>query len=148
MIDLITNSSTEIFVDCADSVKPAKELLAEFLKLTGTDKTVDEVFEVTLEEDQYNLESWFDYYFEEDSEVYDEYKDKYKLDDEDYDTRQNNLKALVADYKAGKCDDIEIDSYHIQKNLIIRTKEEKFANIPELLDKFLNSPDHYEYCTG
>ena len=77
---MITNSSTEIFVDCQGSVKPAKDLLQELLKLQGSDKSVNEVFEVTLEEDGYNIETWFDYQFEwEDKEIYEKYNKEYDL---------------------------------------------------------------------
>jgi len=148
LIDLITNSSTEIFVDCSGSVQPAKDLLTEFLKVSGSDKTCDEVFEVTLEQDHYNIETWFDYQFKWDSDegVYEKYNNEYDLEGSgDYKKGQENQKRLVEDYKAGKCPDIKIDSYHIQKHLVVTSKDDKYTHLLELLKKFLHSPEHYEY---
>ncbi len=62
-IDLITNSSTEIFVNAENSVEPCKELVDEILKLQGSDKTCDDIFSLKLvkpewpdEEGAYDLE--------------------------------------------------------------------------------------------
>lgn len=61
-IDLITNSSTEFYTNCESSLEPCKELVNEMLKLQGSDKTCDEIFELKLvtpewpEEDVYDLE--------------------------------------------------------------------------------------------
>ena len=150
LIDLITNSSTEIFVDCKASVQPAKDLLQELLKLQGSDKNVDEVFEVTLEENGHNIESYIEYYLEDDNEeTFLRLKEEYKFNDStlEYKDRQKELDRLVEDYKAGKVE-IDIDSYHVQKYLKVISKDEKYNHLLELLDKFLHSPDHYEYSTG
>lgn len=49
IVDLITNSSTEIFVSFKkDSVKVIKDLIQEIIKSTGSDKKVDDLFTVTL----------------------------------------------------------------------------------------------------
>lgn len=54
IVDVITNSSTVIFT-YQNSVKEAKELVAEVLRLAGEDKTPDDVFYygVFCEDDQY-----------------------------------------------------------------------------------------------
>ena len=49
VVDLITNSSTEMFADFRNSVEPCKELINEMFKACGIDKTCDEVFEIYLE---------------------------------------------------------------------------------------------------
>jgi len=49
VIDLITNSSTEIFVDFSNSIKPVKELVNEFLKVQESDKTCDDIFDIRIE---------------------------------------------------------------------------------------------------
>lgn len=47
IIALITNSSTEIFTSASDNgVKYVKELIENILKAAGSEKTVDELFEV------------------------------------------------------------------------------------------------------
>ena len=47
-IDVITNSSTEIFIDYSRSIKPCKEMINEMLKTFGVEQTCDDIFEVTL----------------------------------------------------------------------------------------------------
>ena len=48
VIDLITNSSTEMFMDFSGSIEPIKDLVNEFLKINGSDKTCDDVFNMTI----------------------------------------------------------------------------------------------------
>ncbi|MEK0337391.1 MAG: hypothetical protein QQN41_08160, partial [Nitrosopumilus sp.] len=147
IIDLLTNSSTEIFVNCEESVEPAKELLTELLKLNGSDKTCDEVFEVTLKEDECNIETYFERYFQYDNEEeYEDIKEIYDLEEGSYDDQQKKLKNLIRDYVDGKLN-VKIDPYRIQKLLVITSKDEKYNHLIKLLDKFLNSPEHYEYST-
>jgi len=147
MIDLITNSSTEIFVDCTGSVQPAKDLLQELLKLNGSDKTVDEVFDVTLEVDRYNLEIYIEYNLEDDDDEWERLTKEYKIHEGKYEDTQKELKRLVQDYLDGKVE-IDIDSYHVQKFLKVTSKDKKYNHLLKLLDKFLNSPHYYEYNTG
>lgn len=146
LIDLITNSSTEIFVDCTNSVQPAKDLLQELLELNGSDKKVDEVFDVTLEEDYNNLSDYIEYYLEED-EAYDTIIENYKINEGEYSDREKEIDKLIKDYQAGKVD-LNIDSYHVQKHLVVTSKDEKYNHLLKLLNKFLNSPKHYEYSNG
>ena len=70
VIDLITNSSTEMFMDFSDSIEPIKELVNEFLK--GEGKTCDDVFNLTI------IPSWA----EDDKAEWEEYKDKWINDGE------------------------------------------------------------------
>ena len=62
VIDLITNSSTEMFVDYSGSIEPVKELVNEFLKAEGSTLHCDDIFEIKLI-DTYTDEEW-----DEDSE--------------------------------------------------------------------------------
>ena len=49
VIDVITNSSTEIFTDFSNSVEPCKELINEMLKTFGVeDLTSDDIFDITV----------------------------------------------------------------------------------------------------
>ena len=52
VIDIITNSSMEIFCDSSSSVQPCKDLVNEFLSQMGSDKTCDDIFNITLEHDE------------------------------------------------------------------------------------------------
>jgi len=47
-IGLITNSSTEFFVDHSDSLEPCKDMLAEILSLMGSNAKVDDIFDVSI----------------------------------------------------------------------------------------------------
>ena len=48
-VDLITNSSSEIFVSAdANTVKAVKKLIDNILKASGSDKTADDLFEISL----------------------------------------------------------------------------------------------------
>ena len=66
-IDLITNSSTEMFMDFSGSIGPIKELINELLKSSG--KTCDEVFKISIRPDwwgdgtpeDWGLETWDDW---------------------------------------------------------------------------------------
>jgi len=49
-IDVITNSSTEIFVSAAsNSVEGIRDILQEIITLGGGDKKVEEIFDITLQ---------------------------------------------------------------------------------------------------
>ena len=48
-IDLITNSSTEMFADYSNSVEPLKAMINEMFKVCGVEKTCDEVFVIELD---------------------------------------------------------------------------------------------------
>jgi hypothetical protein len=47
-VDLITNSSTEMYIDYSGSVEPCKEMINGIFKTFGVEKTCDEVFDITL----------------------------------------------------------------------------------------------------
>jgi hypothetical protein len=49
MVDLITNSSTEIFISANDNAEEnVKKILQKILDVTGSTKKVDDVFEVKV----------------------------------------------------------------------------------------------------
>jgi hypothetical protein len=47
-VNLITNSSTEIYTYQSSSVEPLKELVNEMLKVFDSDKTFDDIFSVEV----------------------------------------------------------------------------------------------------
>ena len=81
LIDLITNSSTEIFVHSSASIEPAKAILNELLKLSGSQETCDDVFEISLEYSEY--ETYEDDEEDDDNEV-NENDEKETYDTESY----------------------------------------------------------------
>ncbi|MFA5154170.1 MAG: hypothetical protein WC554_16590 [Clostridia bacterium] len=52
IIDLITNSSTEIYTYSSGSVAACKEMIDEFFKVTGVNKTCDDVFELSVDTEE------------------------------------------------------------------------------------------------
>ena len=136
VIDLITNSSTEIFVDCTNSIEPTKELLQEFLKLNGSDLSVDDVFDISIEKDENDILTYFEYCLEYNHEdIYHEYQ----LNTGSWEERHEKIKKLFEEYQKGNLD-IEIIG-DVRKYLKIKVKDEKYSNFINLLDKFLYSPD-------
>jgi len=146
VIDLITNSSTEIFINCKDSIEPTKELLNEFLKLIGSDKTCDEVFEISTEYDDDNIENFLEYWCEyDDEELYKELG----FGMIKYDERLKVIKDFIKGIKEGRKEKPKWfdDGWHVQVHLVIKAKDEKYEKFVELLKKFLLSPEYYEYST-
>ena len=55
VIDIITNSSTEIFVSANySSINTIKTLINHFLKLSKSDKTCDDLFEISINSEGFN----------------------------------------------------------------------------------------------
>lgn len=132
MIDLITNSSTEIFVHSEDSLKPCKELINEILRLTRCGKFCDEIFDVKIDYDRNSMYfDEFEYYAEE--------------NDIPFDVAEEEFNAFI-EGTGPKPDWIE--DYHLQTFLVITPKEEKYEKLAELIKAFLYSPEWYEHSTG
>lgn len=59
-IDVITNSSTEIYIGCHDNtVQYAKDLINSILAIAKSDKTADDLFEFEIKDPEYEDE-YFD----------------------------------------------------------------------------------------
>jgi len=87
-IDVITNSSTEIYVSAdKQSIEMAKEFIDGLLKIAGSDKTFDDLFEAKVEIG-YACDYWDDYK----EYILDELNVKW-LDDDD-----NEIKEVVDEY--------------------------------------------------
>jgi hypothetical protein len=121
--DLITNSSTTIFTRSDDSLKACKDLIDEFLKTFGINKTCDDLFNlVVLFEDNWS----YDYNLPE------------NVSKEQFD-------KLYKDVKQGKEQkpdwfyDIEKSKDESSTTLFITAKEEKYKHIADKLEKFLYS---------
>ena len=58
-IDVITNSSTSIFITTHEkSVELFKELINKFLKSAGSDKTADDICKIYIKEDEENEDDY------------------------------------------------------------------------------------------
>lgn len=155
LIDLITNSSTEIFVHSENSVKPAKELLTEFLKLNGIDKKCDEVFDVIVQHEEYRIEQILHYgnideksakkIFGKDTKM-----TSYGEPDVSNEQVEEAAKKVIKDIEEGKPIPKWLDenSYHSETKLIIKSKDSKYDKFLSLLSTFLYSPDWFEHQWG
>jgi len=146
MIDLITNSSTEIFVNSESSIEPAKELLAELLKMEGSEKTVDEVFTFKLEyESEYLIDSLSEQLEDVDEDLYKELGledvDKPYEVIEKWLERVNEGEIEKPDWMEEFMDDNEIN---VDTNLVIKSNDPKYDHFLQLLKDFLYSPDYQE----
>jgi len=149
MIDLITNSSTEIFVHSESSVKPAKDLLAELLKMENSEKTVDEVFTFSIETGDL---SYFIEILADNMEDYDEETfNKLGLKDLNWAKQEEIVEQYVEDIENKKIkrpdyfDDL-MDEHEINVDtyLVVKSNDTKYDHFLELLKKFLYSPDYQE----
>lgn len=142
LIDLITNSSTEIFVHSDDSIEPAKDLLNEFLKLNGSNQKWDEVFEISLVEDETTILDYMEYRLDDDMEEFN------KIFPDDIFNKEIAL-AYISDVFKGiiETPDWWLDEFDIQTFLKIKCKDSKYDHFLELLDKFLYSPSYFEHSS-
>jgi len=144
VIDLITNSSTEIFVHSESSIEPVKELLNEFLKLIGNNKTCDDVFEITLECS--NVEELVEYYLD--------YVENDVLNSLGSSKEEivESIKQIFIDVKLNGASepewfkDCDIN-YNVQTKLVVKSKESEYDKLLELLKTFLYSPNYYEHSS-
>jgi hypothetical protein len=145
-IDLITNSSTEIFVHSENSIEPAKELLSELLKLYGSDQKVDDVFTLSIQINDERLFEFFDYLCEEEDE---ELWEELGLENLRGKEREEKIQEVVSEIKLGKRempDSIDDSSY--ETYLVVTSKDPKYDKFLKLLENFLYSPDYFEYSNN
>jgi len=135
IIDLITNSSTEIFVHSDNCVKPVKELLDEFLRLEGSNKKCDDLFDIFLEHKYYKDNLTYclkveNFSLEKIQEIFDILNNKLKKPEWWFENKVEN-----------------IVNYHSQSFLVVKSKDKKYEYLLNLLNKFLYSPYYYEYSS-
>ena len=131
VIDLITNSSTEIFVYSEKSLEPCKELINEILSLQGIDKKCDDLFDIKVVFDERGLDDYIE------NEKYEAKYNKKEFDEEKI--KSEILEGNFPDW---------FEKYHVETVLQITPKEEKYNKLAKLLGKFLYSPDHEEHMWG
>lgn len=134
IIDLITNSSTEIFVHSENSLKPCKELINEFLKVfnVGQDTslhglTCDDIFDISIEVDKSSAQDYKDYYMDD-------------VDEEDIKKFDDYIEGK------GKCPSF-VENYHLETYLVLKAKDPKYSKLGELFKTFLYSPEWFEHSS-
>ena len=134
MVDVITNSSTVIFT-YQDSVKEAKDLVNEMLKISGIDKTADDVFYYGVFLDNY------DRYIESEETDF--------FDDLGYEERLKKCEELVIQVMKGEIEkpewmkEAEIDQYgdswDPDRELHLFPKDDKYKDFGNKIKALLNS---------
>lgn len=134
VIDLITNSSTEIFVYSENSLKPAKELINEILKLQGSDKTCDDVFDLKITMDDYQIKNLIEYG---------------ELDEDVQLELQKDITKHVVEIQNGEKPEWFVENkWHVETYLEITVKDKKYADLATKLKTFLYSTNHDEHSWG
>ena len=130
VIDVITNSSTEIYSWYDGSVSACKEMINEFIKTFGIeDKTADDIFYIDVFLDSYD---------------YTDFMDK--------DTKE--IEQMIKDVLCGKIKKPQgfIDaekSYNKNGNYFyIEPKSEDYKSLVDAIKKLLNSPTYDAYYNG
>lgn len=134
VIDIITNSSTEIYTYSEGTIEPLKKLIDEMFKMHGIDKKFDDVFIATVN-----------------SDIYDYSESENKPEE----LSGDDVNALLDDIKNGKIEKPdwmnEVESnenwndYTPQTYLSIVTKDEKYNEFAALVKSFLYSTNQ-EAC--
>lgn len=142
VIDVITNSSTEIYSWYDGSVSACREMLEEIFKVFGVEEKVDDIFYIHLS---------YDYY------IYIDYISDNKLENE-FENYPNNwseqneyVKDFVEQVYSGKIskpkwmDDAEnAENYSGRtpsNEFTILTKKPEYKELAKKIEKFLYSPD-------
>jgi hypothetical protein len=148
MIDLITNSSTEIFVDSESSIKPAKALLAELLKMEHSLKTVDEVFTFNI---RYESDALSDILSDRMDEYDEETYKEIGLDTATYQESWKIVEQYLEDIDNGKRERpkyfeeiMDNEEINVDTILVITSNDSKYDHFLGLLKTFLYSPDYQE----
>lgn len=142
-IDVVTNSSTSIYVGCHDNtIQYAKDLIDSLLKAAGSGKTADEVFNFVLSCDFDNEEYRLEEYLGEENSKFNEMNpdEKEKLMK---DTFNKMLSGEVEPYSSfgtsgGDCD-------YDQRTLIITSKSGEISiDLTEKMENIFSIEASYE----
>jgi len=126
-IDVITNSSTSVYVGCHDNtVKFAKELVDDLLKAAGSEKSADDVFTFSIQAD-------FDSERDKIYERLDEYYTEEELEGKDYRAKNDLAKEIFDKMISGEIEKSSswgqnYDDYDT-RTLIIKSKTDDKLSI-------------------
>ncbi len=143
VIDIITNSSTEIFTFSDNTIEPCTELLQEILNLLGIEEKVEDLFTLKIEPDMDGFDTFVEYELDyEDEDLHKLFSKKLKgLEGE---TRTKVLREIYDEYK----DDFDMDYFELETNLIITPKLPEHEKLAEKMIKFLYSTYSEEHNNG
>jgi hypothetical protein len=137
MVDVITNSSSIIYTYSDGCIEPAKELINEFAKSMGYNKTADEMFT-------------FGVFCEDDEAYYDHIPEEFVdyNSETSYEDSEKYIDKLIEQIMAGEVEkpewmeNVEDNDEGPNTNLYIWAKEDKYKELGKKLTAFLYSADH------
>ena len=149
-VDVITNSSTTIYSYYSGCIKPIKEMIDSFIKLTGSDLKADDMFYFGVFCDIYK---------------YTEYEGDKGIDTNLEKMRTLNyleadkfINDLILDIITGKIeqpkwmsyaeDSTNEYDYEPENFLYIVPKDEKYAELAKQIEKVITSPSHEAFRDG
>lgn len=148
VIDVITNSSTEIYSWYDESIGACKEMLEEIFKVFGVDKPVDEVFHITLGFDNYVYIDFIDRQSDEDvNELFPGYLDK------SWKEKAEIVTAFIKRVSDGEIEkpkwmesaetEEDRNTYREPTNdFMIYAKSPEYNDLAKKIEKFIYSPNH------
>jgi hypothetical protein len=136
IVSLITNSSTVLYTDSRKSVDAVKDVIREIFKLHNIDKKVEDVFDISLEMDDFD-EAVYDYIMDNHEDFGIEYNDEYK---------SNELTVkYIEDIKSGKMEMFDWMKNIIQNAtnnwIVITAKDKEYEHLAVLLRELIYSVD-------
>jgi len=141
VVNVITNSSSEIYNYYSESVSAAKEMIDEFLKVLQIEKTSDDLFYI---ECMCDVDQYIDHFDNDDNE-------EDRTNDPDTQPTETELRLLIEDVITGKVKkpkwmkDVEDnedygDGYLVPTTLYIIPKDKKYKKLAEKIIALVNSP--------
>ena len=145
VIDVITNSSTEIYSWYDSSVSVCKEMINEFLKAFELAGVSDDYFKITAEYDSYVYTEYFGELSEEELEnIPEEERLPEDLMNKDFENWREDLAEKGIYPKWFKDAEEREDSYNYmtpENEFIITAKDEKYNGVADKIYEFLKSPN-------
>lgn len=147
VIDVITNSSTEIYSWYDGSIGACKEMLQEMLKVFGVDKNVNDIFSITINCDVYYYIDYIDNMSESD------YEELFPNMPTDHAEKRKFITNILAHVNSGEIHkpywmvgaEEKEDPYSYKNpsnEFIIRAKSPEYEDLAKKIEKFLYSPNH------
>lgn len=147
VIDVITNSSTEIYSWYDSSVGACKEMIQEMLKVFGVDKNVDDIFNISV---CCEMSEYSEYIYTKDEEEINILLPDYP---KEWRERHAYLDSLIQDITTGKIVKPEwmkeaeqkedANTYRSPSNVFfITTKDPIYEPLAKKIEAFLYSPEH------
>ena len=142
-VDVITNSSTTIYVGChSNTIEYAKDLINNLLKIAGSDKKADDLFEFEIQNkfqhDRELLEEYLDCIiddYEDEIRQDERFKDIEDINDVKDDIYDQMIKMVADKMLKGEIELIESNDYGYDERKLVITAKTDDKIILNLSDK-------------